>query len=116
MFKKTLILLLLAALPSLAPAEVIDGIAAVVNGEILTNYDVEKEIGLIAKAAEKKAGPTVEKAEARSVALNLLIEKKLLDQKIKELDIKVSDAELQLAIDDVKKQNTADPGEPGCRP
>jgi peptidyl-prolyl cis-trans isomerase SurA len=105
MLKKTLILMLLATLPSLAAAELIDGIAAVVNGEILTSYDVDKEVALIAKAAEKKTGPTVEKAEERSVALNLLIEKKLISQKIKELEIKVSDEDLRQAIEDVKKQN-----------
>lgn len=105
MVKKTFILLLLAALPSLSAAELINGIAAIVNGEILTYYDVEKELAVISKAAAKKPGPTVEKAEARAAALNVLIEKKLISQKIKELGIKASDEELRLAIEDVKKQN-----------
>ena len=98
-------MLLLAALPSLAAAELINGIAAVVNGEPITTYEVDKEADLIAKNAEKKPGPTLEKSQARTAALNQLIDKKLIAQKIKELDIKVTDEEVRLAIEDVKKQN-----------
>ena len=102
---RIVIVLLLAALPSISAAELIDGIAAVVNGELITTYDVEKEAALIVKNAGKKPGPTLEQAQVRSAALNQLIDKKLIDQKIKELAIKVTDEELRQAIEDVKKQN-----------
>ena len=105
LFKKTFVALLLAALPALAAAELIDGIAAVINGEPITYHEVDKEADVIAKNAEKKPGPTLEKTQARSAALNQLIDKKLIAQKIKELDIKVTDEEVRLAIEDVKKQN-----------
>lgn len=103
--KKIFIMLLLAALPSLAAAELINGIAAVVNGEPITSYEVDKEAELNVKNAEKKPGPTLEKIQARTAALNQLIDKKLIAQKIKELDIKVPEEEVRLAIEDVKKQN-----------
>jgi peptidyl-prolyl cis-trans isomerase SurA len=106
LLKKTVIMLILAALPSVAAAELINGIAAVVNGEPITTYEVDKEADLIAKTAEKKLGPTLEKSQARTAALNQLIDKKLIAQKIKELDIKVTDEEVRLAIEDVKKQNS----------
>jgi peptidyl-prolyl cis-trans isomerase SurA len=38
-------------------------------------------------------------------ALDALINKKLIEQKVKELDIRVSDDEVRLAIEDVKKTN-----------
>ena len=105
MLRKALILGLLTALPSIAAAEVIDGIAAIVNDELITTYDVDKETALIVKEIARKQGPTVESAQLRTTALNQLIDKKLAEQKIKELDIKVSDEEVRQAIDDVKKQN-----------
>ena len=102
-------MLLLTSLPSLAAAERIDGIAAVVNGELITTYELDKEAVSIVKNADKRPGPTLEKAEIRAAALNQLIDKKLVAQKIKELDIKVSDEEVRQAIDDVKKQNNLSP-------
>ncbi len=103
--RKALILGLLTALPSIATAEVIDGIAAIVNDEPITTYDVDKETSLIVKETARKPGPTLERTQLRTTALDQLIEKKLAEQKIKELDIKVSDEEVRQAIDDVKKQN-----------
>src|SRR6266545_3398791 len=104
-FKKILPLFLLMALPALAAAEVIDGIAAVVNGDPITTYDVDKEASLAMKEAAKKPGPAVEKVNLRPAALNQLIDKKLAEQKIKELDIRISDEEVRQAIEEVKKQN-----------
>jgi peptidyl-prolyl cis-trans isomerase SurA len=97
------ILALLALQPSLSPAQVIDGIAAVVNEEVITTFELDKEYLLMQKEQEKL--PAGEKMGLRSTALNRLIDKKLIDQKIRELDIKVLDDEIKLAIDDVKKQN-----------
>jgi peptidyl-prolyl cis-trans isomerase SurA len=94
---------LLALHPSLAPAQVIDGIAAVVNEEVITTFDLDKEYQQMQKEQEKL--PPSEKMGLRSAALNRLVDKKLIDQKVRELDIKVLDDEIKLAIDDVKKQN-----------
>ena len=105
LLKKIFFLLLLAALPSIAAAELIDGIAAVVNGEPITTYEVEKEAALIEKTTGTKLGPTLEKTQVRTAALNQLIDKKLVEQKIKELDIKISEEEVRQAIEDVKRQN-----------
>jgi peptidyl-prolyl cis-trans isomerase SurA len=98
-------MLMLASLPSFAFAEIIDGIAAVVNGEIITTYDVDKEAAVIAKEPDKKSAPEAGTKKLHTAALNQLIDKKLIDLKIKELDIKISDEEVRQAIDDVKKQN-----------
>jgi peptidyl-prolyl cis-trans isomerase SurA len=102
---KTCIIVLLTALPSFAAAEIIDSISAIVNGEVITTYDIDKEAAVIAKEPGKKSAPEADTAQIRADALNRLIDKKLIDLKIKELDIKVSDEEVRQAIEDVKKQN-----------
>ena len=93
----------LALHPGLAPAQAIDGIAAVVNEEVITTFELDKEYLLLQKEQEKL--PAAEKMGLRSAALNRLLDKKLIDQKVRELDIKVLDDEIKAAIDDVKKQN-----------
>lgn len=103
--KKTFILLLLTALPAIATAELIDGIAAIVNDELITTHEVDKEASLMAREAARKSAPAVGETQLRSAALNQLIDKKLAEQKIRELGIKVSEEELRQAIDDVRKQN-----------
>jgi peptidyl-prolyl cis-trans isomerase SurA len=96
-----LALLILHATPS--PAQLIDGIAATVNDEVITTVEVDKEYLQMQKETEKL--PPAEKMGLRSDALNRLVDKKLITQKIRELNINVPDDELKLAIDDVKKQN-----------
>jgi peptidyl-prolyl cis-trans isomerase SurA len=97
------ILALLALQPNYSPAQVIDGIAAVVNEEVITTFELDREYQLMQKELEKL--PAGEKMGLKSAALNRLVDKKLIDQKIRELDIRVMDDEIKLAIDDVKKQN-----------
>ncbi|GFE57009.1 peptidylprolyl isomerase [Geobacter sp. AOG1] len=103
---KIILLIALAILPALSAAEMVSGIAAIVNDEIITSYDVDKETANLVKEAEKK-GPVsaTARGELRSSALNRLIDRKLTEQKIKELDIKVSEEEVRQSIEDVKKQN-----------
>ncbi|MBU5635389.1 peptidylprolyl isomerase [Geomonas sp. Red69] len=97
------LLTLLAATPSFANAKQISSIAAIVNDEVITSVDVDKELAQVQKETEKL--PASEKTGLRSVAVNRLVDRKLVEQKIRELDIKVSDEDVRLAIEDVKKQN-----------
>jgi len=103
----TSILILLATLPTPSPAEVVNRIIAVVNDEIITSYAVEKEKGIILKEAERQQPPPDPQTLVRldETALNRLIDKKLVEQKIRELDIRVSEEEVRQAIEDVKRQN-----------
>jgi peptidyl-prolyl cis-trans isomerase SurA len=106
LFKILFLFAIITAFPAFSAAEVIGGIAAIVNDEIITTHDVDKEAALLVKEAEKKGPlPDADKARLRETALSRLIDKKLIDQKVRELDIKVSDEELRQAIEDVKKQN-----------
>jgi len=105
-FVKVLLIIAITLFPLTAGAELIIGIAAIVNDDIITTYEVDKEATLMGKELEKRA-PTevVDKGSLRSTALNRLIDKKLIEQKIRELDIKISEEELRQSIEDVKKQN-----------
>lgn len=85
---------------------VTNAIVAVVNDEIITLYDVGREAQSAVSEAEKKAVLTdAARSQIRRSALDRLIEKKLTEQKIRELNIKVSEEEIRQAIDDVRKQN-----------
>ncbi|TLN01844.1 peptidylprolyl isomerase, partial [bacterium] len=101
-----LILFVVLSLPAASLADEIDGIAVIVNDEPITKYEVAKEQGDMEKAlAGNSAKKTAGDGQLREAALNSLINKKLITQKIKELDIKISDDEIKQAIEDVKKQN-----------
>ena len=83
-----------------------DAIIAVVNNEIITLYEVNREARSVIIENEKSAPLSdADKSRIRSLALDSLIEKKLLDQKVKELNIIVDNSEINQAIEDIQKQN-----------
>ena len=97
---------IIAAFPTFSTAEVINGLAAIVNDDIITSYEVDQGVALLAKEAEKKGALSdADKKKLRPAALNRLVDKKLIDQKVKDLNINVTDEELRQTIEDVKKQN-----------
>lgn len=105
-FVKTLVIIAIALLPLTARAELVSGIAAIVNDDIITTYEVDRESALIGKEMEKRApAEAADKAALRKTALSRLIDKKLIEQKIKELDIRIPEEEVRQSIEDVKKQN-----------
>jgi peptidyl-prolyl cis-trans isomerase SurA len=97
---------LIILLPAALFAEQVSGIAALVNEEPITTYDVEKEKASLIKSMDSNA-PTDDagREQLQKVALDSLINKKLIEQKAKELNVKISDEEVRQAIEDVKKSN-----------
>lgn len=88
------------------PVNITNAIVAIVNDEIITLHDVNREAQPAISDAEKKAPLNdAARSQIRRTALDRLIEKKLTEQKIKELNIRVSEEEIRQAIDDVRKQN-----------
>ena len=84
----------------------VTGIVAIVNDDIITSWEVSQAMQPVIKEAEKKEPLTdAARNELRSNVIKGLIDKKLAEQKIKELNIKVSDEDLRQSIEDVKKQN-----------
>jgi peptidyl-prolyl cis-trans isomerase SurA len=95
------------ALPALPAGAVrVNGIAAIVNDEVITIREVIREAQPVINESQRK-GLVDDKARSdlRKMVLERLIEKKLTDQKVKELGIKIGDDEIRQAIDDVKRQN-----------
>ncbi len=102
--------LLLAASLAAAPkagAEVVTGIAAIVNDEIITIYELNSEYAKIAKMEEKK-GPLTEDgaSKLRSQLLSSMIDRKLITMKIRELNIVISEEEVRQSIEEVKRQSS----------
>jgi peptidyl-prolyl cis-trans isomerase SurA len=103
---KIFIVVVTLCLPVAAFAENIDGIAAIVNDEPITTYEVEKEQSNMEKMLEKNpSGVNFDKTRLHETALESIINKKLVAMKIKELGIKVTDDEVRQAMEDVKRQN-----------
>jgi peptidyl-prolyl cis-trans isomerase SurA len=96
----------MAPQPITVPGKLLNAIAATANDEIITLYEVNREAQPLIRENERKG--TLNDAERKRIrrsALDGLVEKKLVEQKIRELNIKVSDEEMNQAIDDVKRQN-----------
>jgi len=89
-----------------ANAELVNGISAIVNDEIITIYELNREFARARKEEEKK-GPLSEEAlkKLRSDVLNSMVDKKLIGMKIRELNIVVGEEELRQSIEEIKKQN-----------
>jgi peptidyl-prolyl cis-trans isomerase SurA len=92
--------------PVVAPGTVLNAIVAVVNDDVITLFEVNREAQPVIRESEKKSPlDDAGRSRIRRAALDSLVEKKLVEQKIKELNIKVGDDEVKQAIEDVKKQN-----------
>ncbi|MCC6333510.1 MAG: peptidylprolyl isomerase [Myxococcales bacterium] len=90
-----------------AHAELVDRVAAVVNSDIVTLSEVEARAA--PELAKLRSEPAEKRAEARDQllkrALDMLIGEKLMEAQIRELNIEVADSEIDLGVEDVKKQN-----------
>ncbi|MGD0586918.1 MAG: peptidylprolyl isomerase [Oryzomonas sp.] len=99
----------LLLLPAGAQARLVNAIAAIVNDDIITLYDVNREAPPALREAEKKAPlDDAARSKIRQSVLDQLVEKKLVEQKVRELNIKIGDDEIKQAIEDVKRQNKID--------
>jgi peptidyl-prolyl cis-trans isomerase SurA len=97
----TLLALLACASPSLA--RVVDGIAAVVEGQVITRSEVED---LVEARSRMGAPPRLE--DSKADALESLIEKVLLEKEAGRLGIAVTDEDVESAVVEVRKRNGLD--------
>lgn len=101
----------LVLLATAASAELVDKVAAVVNDEIIALSEVEARAApeLAAAARTQDAAKRAElRKKAMERALDSLIGEKLMEREIRELGITVSDKEVDLGMEDVRKQNNFD--------
>ncbi len=107
MMKQALLsLLLLALLAQPAVAKNLTKVAAVVNHDIITTYQLDKAV-LDALAKDAKGNQLTSKQfdQLKERSLEALINEKLVEQQIKALGLTVSDPELNAAIEDVQIKN-----------
>ena len=89
-------------------AELVDRVAAVVNNDIITLSEVEARIAPDAqrlRAETDLAKRAALRTELVKKGVDLLIGEKLMESQVKELNIEVADSEIEMGMDDVKKQN-----------
>jgi parvulin-like peptidyl-prolyl isomerase len=100
-------LFLLSALP--ARAALIDGIAAIVNNDVITEHELMGPLELYQQTLPKNMEASEKEKilkEAKQVFLNRLIDNALVMQEAKRLGIGVKDEEVQSSVQDfIKKQN-----------
>lgn len=86
---------------------VVDRVAAVVNQEIITLSEVEKEIAPLKK--EIVTEDRLEKQKQMQAlcrrVLERLIEEKLIDQEVKKSGIKISSKDVEATVEEVKRRN-----------
>ncbi len=86
--------------------EVISKIAAVVNDDIITTYQLEKEIAAqLAAEPRGRSLPESENQRLRQTVLTGMVEDALVRQRVRELGLRVGEEEIDAAIEDVEKQN-----------
>ena len=113
---KVLNLLLIIALilsPKLFSQEKVDKVLAIVNDEIITQYDYNRAVEEMVKFLSRSyRGENLKKAieTGKKHLLDNLIQEKLLLSKAKELDIS-ADQDIDLYIENIKKQNKIDSDE-----
>lgn len=100
----TLIAFVLAATP--AAAVVVDGIAAVVNGDIITLLELERAGRAVPDPRLRTAAPAgPERREALRPVLDQLVLERLQAQRARQLGIQVSEQEVDAAIAGLREEN-----------
>jgi len=110
-----LALLLAAAASPAAPAgpprQTLDRVAATVNGDVVTLQDLLDRAGEEYRRAERMSpGPAREKARAEALqrAFDGVVADKLLEAQVAQLQVDVTDQQVDEAIENIKKANRFD--------
>ncbi|WP_375770133.1 peptidylprolyl isomerase [Archangium gephyra] len=92
---------------AVARAELVDRVAAVVNRDVIALSEVEKRAApeLARLNGVDPAKRAEQRAKVLKSSLDILIGEKLMEEQIRELGLGVTDAELDAAVADVRRQN-----------
>lgn len=103
------LLILLTATTLGATTKTITGIAAVVNAEIITTYQLERTLESLLSHQNLTHSPTdAEMMEIRQEVLEQMISDLLLQQRSRELGLRVNEQEIDAAVEDVMVNNNLD--------
>jgi peptidyl-prolyl cis-trans isomerase SurA len=100
--------------PVYLSAEVVDKVVAVVNNEVITLSELEEETsGLLRSITENNPQKPILEAleEARQVALNGMIERRLIQQKAKKYNVTVTEEDIDIAYENIRNGMSLDPAE-----
>ncbi|WP_242344237.1 peptidylprolyl isomerase [Anaeromyxobacter terrae] len=106
------LLALLAAAPAAGPSpQIVDRVAGLVNGEVITLSELAERAGpALLKAEQLSPGP--ERDQAQSAALKRAFEdviaERLLQSKAAELQLEATEQQIDEAVEDIKKRNNFD--------
>ena len=108
-FFVTLLCLFLAApvplaLPSLAQSAEMDSIVAVVNNDVITRREVEREIVRVSANLRERELPVPDDAVVRQEALDYLIDRRLQIQLADQLGVQVPDDALEKELDRMRER------------
>lgn len=88
----------------------VQGIAAIVNDEVISRYDLESRTQLVIFSAQMRDSPEVRRRILKQV-LRSLIDEHLKLQEAKRRNIKVSKRDIKRAFAGIEKRNKVPPGE-----
>ncbi|MFO7813175.1 MAG: SurA N-terminal domain-containing protein [Pelovirga sp.] len=104
-----LLMFLLAPISPLT-AQTISSVAAVVNTDIITTYELDRAVERLVSNQNLSRPPSDEELQQlRREVLDQLINDRLLQQRSKELGLSVTSQEVDAAVDDVMTSNKLDP-------
>lgn len=87
-----------------AAAQNVEGVAAIVNDEVISTYDVRQRAALLMTGSGLPSSPeVVQRAQAQ--ALRDLVDERLQMQETGEYNIEVSDAEVDRSLGEIARQN-----------
>lgn len=104
--KRTILVTLIWLLVGAASAQaiVVSRIAAVVNDDIITTHQLDQALQKELSSMDSNPSPA-QLGAMRKELISRLIEESLVQQRIKELNLTVTDEEIEVAIQDVQNQN-----------
>jgi peptidyl-prolyl cis-trans isomerase SurA len=86
----------------------VDRVAAVVNGDVITFSELTQRSGAeYRRASDMPSGPARDQARAKALrsAYEAVLTERMVENEVKALGIEVTEAQIDGAIDDVKKRN-----------
>jgi len=100
--------------PLYLSAEVVDKVIAVVNDEVITLSELDEETTVLFRSITQsnQDQPVVDAlAQAREIALNGMIERRLITQKAKKYNVSVTDEDVDAAYEKMRQGMSLDPTE-----
>lgn len=100
--------------PQIVVSEIVDKVIAVVNDDVITLSELEKETeGIYSRVAQSESEENVLTAinKARNDALDSMIDQRLIQQKADQLGVNVSPGEVDAAFEQMRTRNNLSPDE-----